>query len=142
MPVLFEIKLVIFVNLVRSMPESDETQQDIKKMKWHIENLDNKVDMLIRGNAEALEDIAKLFQGDSTMAQVYLAVNGERTQNEIVEEIDSSPATVSRRIKKLDRYGLIMKKEYDDGVIYMKDEIHDVLRLENYVDPETGWNDD
>lgn len=124
------------------MTESDETQQDIKKMKWHMENIDNKVDMLIRGNEGALDEIASLFEDNSIMAKVYLAVDGEKTQREISEEIDHHESTVSRRIKKLDRFGLIQKKEYKDGMIYMKDEIHDILRLEENVDPVTGWNDD
>lgn len=124
------------------MTESDETQQDIKKMKWHMENIDNKVDMLIRGNEGALDEIASLFEGDPIIAKVYLAVDGDKTQREISNEIGHAESTVSGRIDKLDRFGLIQKKEYDDGMIYMKDEIHDILRLEEKVDPDTGWNDD
>lgn len=124
------------------MPESDETQEDIKKMKWHLENIDNKVDALIRGSPEARDDLAGAFKDDPMMAKVYLAIDGKRKQSEIANEIGTSQATVSRRIKELDRYGLIQKKEYDNGMIWEKDELYDILRLEEHVDPDTGWNDD
>lgn len=126
---------------MKSMPESDETQKDIKKMKWHLENIDNKVDTLIRGNPQALEDIAGVFRGNPMMAKVYLAVDGKRKQVDIAEKLDTSQATVSRRISELDRYGLIQKKEYDNGMIYVKDELHDILRLDERVDPKAGWDD-
>lgn len=124
------------------MPESDETQEDIKRMKWHLENIDNKVDTLIRGNPNALEDFAGLFRDDEKMAKVYLAIDGVRTQSDIVNDTGVSSSTVSRKIDKLDRYGLIQKKEYNQGMIWEKDELYDILRLDQYVDPETGWNDD
>lgn len=123
------------------MPESDETQEDIKEIKWRIENIDNKFDMLVRGNDEALEKVAEVFRGDPVMAQVYLAVNGKRNQSEIVEEIDSSGPTVSRRISTLDDYGLIEKKDIQNGFIWKKSELHQVMQLGSKVDPETGWDD-
>lgn len=126
---------------VKSMPESDETQEDIKEIKWRIENIDNKFDMLVRGNDEALEKVAEVFRGDPVMAQVYLAVNGKRNQSEIVEEIDSSGPTVSRRISTLDDYGLIEKKDIQNGFIWKKSELHQVMQLGSKVDPETGWDD-
>lgn len=123
------------------MPESDETQQDIKEIKWRIENLDNKFDMLIRGNSEAIEKVAAIFRGDSAMAQVYLAIDGIRNQQEVADAISSSSSTVSRKIDTLSDYGLIEKKEIRDGVIWMKSELHRVMQLGTRVDPDTGWND-
>lgn len=124
------------------MTESDETQQDIKEIKWHIEKVDNKMDLLIRGNSEALNEIAEVFQGDPAIAQVYLAIDGKRTQQEIVEEVDYSQPTVSRRVNKLKRDGLIQKKEWDNGVVWERDDTYSLFRLDEKVDPETGWNDD
>lgn len=124
------------------MPESDETQEDIRKIRWRMENLDNKFDMLVRGNDDVMEVVADVFRGDPSMAQVYLAVNGSRNQQEIVGHIDPSRSTVSRKIRKLDDYGLIQTKEVNGGLIYQKDELHDILALEHRVDPESGWNDD
>lgn len=123
------------------MTESDEAQQDLKRIKWHLENLDNKVDMLVRGNSDAIEAVADVFRDDSIMAKVYLAVNGDRTQKEIADHIEFSEPTVHRRIDSLTKAGLVQKKEYDNGIIYMKDELHSVLRLDEKVDPKEGWND-
>lgn len=124
------------------MPESDETQEDIKKMKWHLENIDNKVDNLIRGDSDTLEDIAGLFRDDPMMAKVYLSIDGKQKQVDIANAQDTSEATVSRRIKELKRHGLIKKKEFNEGMIWEKNELYDILRLDEYVDPESGWNDD
>lgn len=122
------------------MAESDETQQDIKEIKWRIENIDNKFDMLVRGNDAALEEVAELFRGDSLMAQVYLAVDGQRNQKEIADAIDTTAMTVSRKIDDLNSYGLIKKKEIRNGAIWKKSELHGVMRLGDRVDPESGWN--
>lgn len=123
------------------MTESNETQRDIKQVKWHVENIDKKLDMMIRGDSDILDDIAEIFRGDEKLCQVYLAVNGERTQNEIVEETGISSSTVSRKIKTLSRASLIRKKDYDGGHIHMKDELHETLQLDQKVTPE-GWNDE
>lgn len=124
------------------MTESDETQQDIKEIKWRIENIDNKFDMLVRGNDEALQEVADLFRGDSSMAQVYLAIDGQRNQKEIADSIGPSKMTVSRKVQDLKKYGLIEKKEIRNGVIWTKSELHDVMRLDDRVDPDSGWHDD
>jgi DNA-binding HxlR family transcriptional regulator len=123
------------------MTESDETQQDIKEIKWRIENVDNKFDMLVRGNEEALQEVADLFRGDSSMAQVYLEIDGQQNQKEIADSVGTSPMTVSRKIQDLKRYGLIEKKEIRNGAIWKKSELHGVMRLGDRVDPESGWND-
>lgn len=124
------------------MPESDETQQDIKEMKWHVEKVDKKLNFILRGNGDALERIAEVFRGDEKVAQVYLLIDGRRTQSEIVDEVDFSAPTVSRRIQDLSNNGLIQKKGYDDGIIWERDEVDSIFNLEDKVDPETGWNDD
>lgn len=124
------------------MPESDETQQDIKEIKWHVENVDNKIDSLIRGNQEAIEEYAELFSDDPKMAKVYLAIDGSKNQGEISEETGVSTSTVSRKIEDLSRYGLVQKKAHNSGAVYMKDDLYDILRLDEKVDPEIGWNAD
>lgn len=123
------------------MPESDETQQDIKEIKWRIENIDNKFDMLVRGNDRALQEVAELFRDDALMAQVYLTVDGKQNQQEIADTIGTTAMTVSRKIRELDNYGLIEKKEIRDGTIWKKSELHGVMRLDDRVDPNHGWND-
>lgn len=123
------------------MPESDETQRDIKEIKWRIENLDNKFDMLVRGNEEALEKVAEIFRGDPVMAQVYEAVDGKRNQKRIASDIGSSDSTVSRKVRTLADYGLIERKELKDGIIWTKSELHRVMQLAGRVDPDTGWDD-
>lgn len=124
------------------MAESDETQQDIKEIRWRIENIDNKFDMLVRGNDAALQEVADLFMDDSLMAQVYLAVDGQRNQKEIADAVDTTAMTVSRKIRDLKNYGLIEKKEIRNGAIWKKSELHEVMRLGDRVDPDSGWNDD
>lgn len=123
------------------MTESNETQRDVKRLKWHVENIDKKLDMMVRGDSDVMEQIADVFRGNKTLCQVYLAVDGERTQKEIVNETGTSRATVSRKIDTLSDHSLIWKKEYDGGIIYQKDDLHDTLRLDRKVTPE-GWNDE
>lgn len=123
------------------MTESDEAQQDIKEIRWRIENLDNKFDMLIRGNDDAIESVAELFRGDASMAMVYLAIDGKKNQKEIADVISPSKMTVSRKVRKLKSYGLIEKIDVSNGTIWQKSELHEVMRLEEKVDPDTGWHD-
>ncbi|WP_436906707.1 DUF7343 domain-containing protein [Halosimplex marinum] len=123
------------------MTESNETQRDVKRLKWHVENIDKKLDMMVRGDADVMEAIADVFRDDEMLCKVYLAVNGERTQQEIADEVGTSNATVSRKISTLSDHSLVWKKDYDDGIIYQKDELHETLRLDQKVTPD-GWNDE
>lgn len=120
------------------MTESDEAQRDIKEMKWHIENLDNKMDLIVRGDEDIIESISEVFKDDESMCKVFLKIDGEKTQNDISDETDVSTSTVSRKIDTLSDYGLIRKKEYDNGIIYQKDDICSTLQLHRLVTPN-GW---
>jgi DNA-binding HxlR family transcriptional regulator len=97
------------------MPETLETADQIKSIKFKIEAIESTQELLLRERAPHIrQEILDVFRRTPQLDVVYLAVNGERSQSEIVDALAAdgvaiSQSTVSRRMDRLEQEGLIEK---------------------------------
>ena len=95
------------------MPETPETASDIQEIRFRLEAIEATQNLLVRGRAEEYtQKYLRFFEENSDLSAVYLAVDGHRSQVEIIEELKSNglklgAMTVSRRIRELKDEGLI-----------------------------------
>ena len=123
------------------MPETPESADELKKIRFRIESIESTQGIILRHNAsEYRQEILRLFEGDDELRRVYLAVDGKRTQAQIVAYLNEvgpsiSQPTVSRRMAKLEDEGLISKLDATpSGVIWArKDVMERVLRLSRHL---------
>lgn len=123
------------------MAESLDTANEIKTIRLKIEAIESTQEIILRHNArEYREEITSLFKDDEELRRVYLAIDGKRSQAELVTDLNASGAsisqsTVSRRMNKLEGEGLIQKVGGSPaGVIWSKkDVIERVLRLSRHL---------
>lgn len=93
------------------MSESDELYSTVNYIKHKVDALE-KIEMLnLRSNKALLEEYTEILQNDSTLLQIYKAIDGTKSQKEIADIISSSEPSVSRKMQKLLEYGLIEIKE-------------------------------
>lgn len=122
------------------MPESSDTKKDIKQMKSHLRNIDKKQDRILMSDPDVRDRVEELFKQDENLRKVFLQIDGEKTQKDIVEAINVSSGTVSNKISELERESLIWKKEYKNGNVYKRDSLCRTLRLDEKV-TEDGWEE-
>lgn len=120
------------------MPESDDAAEDIQAIRFQLENIEATQRLLVRDRAPSLTTAYfALFRDDESLLRVYLAVDGTRTQQEIVSHLEASGAgisqpTVSRKLTDLTREGLIEASSIRKGraLVYRKNLImDDILQL-------------
>lgn len=92
------------------MADSLELFSEIRQVRMRIEAIEHTQEVLIRAHAEAIEkEIWEHMGEDDVLAQVYLLVDGHRSQKDIVEVMQAqgasgaSHASVSRRIERLSK---------------------------------------
>jgi len=112
-------------------PESDQLSQDIREIKWHQEAIDSAMEHLIRGNkGPILAEIMSFFGTSKRRAEVYLAVDGEKTVSEIARQLGMKGPNVSTDVSLLKDYGLIQVKGVSgSGVVYKKHRIGKIVGL-------------
>jgi len=123
------------------VPETVETADDIRTIRYKIESIETTQHLLLRERApQLLSQIKDLFGSTDKLTEVYLAVNRQRSQADIVDYLKASglrvsQPTVSRRIATLEREGLIEKVGVGDrGVLWGKKEVVEkVLRLSYHL---------
>src|SRR5437867_1699066 len=110
-------------------PESDELSQDIKEIKWHQEAIDASMEMLIRANKkQILTEILGFFGNSKRRAQVYLAVDGERSVAAIAGLLTMKGPNVSSELTLLKDFGLIeVKSVSGPAIVYKKRKIDRIL---------------
>ena len=114
------------------MVESDEVAKDIREIKWHQEAIDSSMELLIKANRDAiLAEIIKFFGRSKRRAQVFLAVNGERTVEDITELLNMQKPNVSTELTRLKEEGLIeIKRITSEGYyVYKKRRVDKILRI-------------
>lgn len=119
------------------MPETPESADDIRTIRYKIESIETTQHLLLRERApQLLEQILALFADTDKLADVYLAVDGRRSQADILDYLKASGVsvsqpTVSRRMATLEEEGLIEKVGVGTrGVLWNKKEVvENVLRL-------------
>lgn len=115
------------------MTETLDTANDIKSIRYKIDSIEATQQLMLRKDAAALlELILGLFRRGSILPHIYDALDGERTQKQVMQFLQArgrqcSQPTVSRRVRVLEEEGLIEKVRVDkDGVVW--DKKHSVER--------------
>ena len=120
------------------MPETPESAEELKKIRFRLDSIESTQEVILRHNSkEFLAEILKVFANDEELKQVYLAVDGYRTQADIVtflvdKGVKTSQPTVSRRMKILSDDGLIEEVGVtpSGGLVWKKKDVMErVLKL-------------
>jgi DNA-binding transcriptional ArsR family regulator len=119
------------------MPESLDAYAELRLMRARLEGIEHRQEMLVRAHAdEILETIWEFIDKDGTLGEVFLLVDGKRTQQDIVDAlkkkgITTSQPTVSRKLAKLSiELGLVEIGDRDAaGTVYAKSDLNRILHL-------------
>jgi hypothetical protein len=113
------------------MPESDELSKDIREIKWHQEEIDSSLEMLLRANKEnLLREVLEMFGRSKRRARVYLAVDGIRNVGEIASDEGIHDKNVYNELKVLKRGSLIViKGEKEKQLVFKKSKLDHILNL-------------
>jgi hypothetical protein len=120
------------------MADTLETFSEIRQIRMRIEGIAHTQEVLIRAHAEAIEkEIWEWMDRDSTLAQVYLLVDGRRSQTEIVATMQkagvdgASHASVSRKMEILSKelHLVELSDHTKSGKTYKRTAIDRILRI-------------
>jgi DNA-binding MarR family transcriptional regulator len=113
------------------MVESEEVARDIREIKWHQEAIDSSMELLIKANREAiLSEILGFFGKSRRRVQVYIAVDGNRTVEDITRFLQMKKPNVSSHLTKLKQEGLIeIKRITKAGYVYRKRRVDRILGI-------------
>lgn len=120
------------------MPESLDAYAELRSMRARLEGIEHRQEMLVRAHRdEILDEIWRYIDGDPLIGEVYLLVDGDRTQQDIVAALKqkgigpASQPTVSRRLSKLmNELGLVEISERDaSGAALRKSDLDKILNL-------------
>jgi DNA-binding transcriptional ArsR family regulator len=119
------------------MPESLDAYAELRTMRARLEGIEHRQEMLVRAHAdEILRTVWESIDTDETLAEIYLLVDGMRTQKEIVKALNRNgialdQSNVSRKLKKLmNELGLVEITERDaSGATLRKSDIDKILHL-------------
>ena len=93
------------------MSESHELYASVNYIKHKVDAIE-KIELLnLRSNKALQEEYTTLLRSDPLLLSVYKAIDGIKSQIEIVEELSSNNTAISRKVKILEEYGLIEIKE-------------------------------
>jgi hypothetical protein len=119
------------------MPESLDAYAELRAMRARLEGIEHRQEMLVRAHRdEILDEIWRYVDKDEMLAEVYLLVDGKRTQQDIVAALrqkgqPASQPTVSRKLTKLSiELGLVEIGDRDAaGAVYAKSDLDRILHL-------------
>jgi DNA-binding transcriptional ArsR family regulator len=119
------------------VPESLDAYAELRVMRARLEGIEHRQEMLVRAHSEEiLKTIWTFIDNDETLGEVFLLVDGNRTQHDIVDAlkkkgIGASQPTVSRKLAKLSiELGLVEIGERDAaGTEYAKSDLDRILHL-------------
>jgi len=117
------------------MIESEEVARDIREIKWHQEAIDSSMELLIKANRDAiLSEIMAFFGKSGRRAQVFLAVDGRRTVEDITQMLDMKKPNVSSQLARLMDEGLVeIKRITRRGRVYKKRRVDRILGISRKV---------
>jgi hypothetical protein len=119
------------------MPESLDAFSELREIRARVEGIEHRQEMLVRAHAdEILKAIWTVLDKDPTLGEVFLLVDGKRTQQDIMAAftangVSASQPTVSRKLTALNiEFGLIEIASRDAvGARYRKSELDRILHL-------------
>ncbi len=122
------------------MVESKEVAQDIREIKWHQAAIDSSMELLIKANRESiLPEIMMFFGKSKRRVEVFLAVDGKRTVDDIARLLRMKGPNVSRELANLKQEGLIeIKRIKREGYLYKKRRVDRILGISQRLKREFG----
>ena len=119
------------------MPETHDLFNEVAQIKDEVEDVREMVDALVRVNSSQLKaDILKEMVSDRALAEVFLLIDGSRSQGEILKALQergvrgASPATVSRKLERLVELNLVhFVRREAAGKVYRTARLAEVLGL-------------
>ncbi len=119
------------------MPETHDLFNEVAQIKDEVEDVREMVDALVRVNSNQLKaDILKEMVSDRALAEVFLLIDGSRSQGEILKALQergvkgASPATVSRKLERLVELNLVhFVRREAAGKVYRTARLAEVLGL-------------
>jgi len=118
------------------MAETPDLYNEVRQLRAKVDDLGAMTETLVRSQAvDLLARMMKTLEEDETLKATFLAVDGTRSQDEVVAELarlgvkGATAATVSRKIKKLDtRLHLIELADREKkGKIYRRTRLDEIL---------------
>jgi DNA-binding transcriptional ArsR family regulator len=124
------------------MPESLDAFAELRSMRARLEGIEHRQEMLVRAHSsEILSAIWTYIDADETLGEVFLLVDGKRTQQDIASALkakglSASQPTVSRKLTKLNvELGLVEIGDRDAaGTVYAKSDIDRILHLTSKIE--------
>lgn len=124
------------------MTESPELHQKVDKILQRVESMDNFMPWLVRHQIPSIKkELMEFFSKKKRAAKVYVAIVGEKTITQIVEETKIVQPNVSAEIKTLTECGLIdtiivgkntiCKRNKMDKLLGLSKELEKNLKLDN-----------
>ena len=122
------------------MAESDELSAAIGHIKFKVDSMDRTLERLLRVNGKAmLADYLEQLGRDPVLRQVYLEVDGSKTQQQIAEAIGKSNATVTGKTKRLEELDLIELVRYDNrGKLFQHTKMETIFKISRELEKETS----
>mgnify|MGYP000848138996 CR=1 FL=1 len=122
------------------MAESDELSAAIGHIKYKVDSMDRTLERLLRVNGKAmLADYLEQLGLDPVLKQVYLEVDGSKTQQQIAEAIGKSNATVTGKTKRLEELDLIELVRYNNsGKIFQHTKMETIFKISRQLKKETS----
>ena len=112
------------------MAETPETAGDIQQIRYDVEVIKNAQTLLVRSNGHQLiEQFKQLFEKAPLLADIYIEIDGRRTQAQILKSLKSkgvelSQPTLSRRMQDLKAASLIEEiATQNGGVVHAKNPV-------------------
>lgn len=91
---------------------SDVVEKDVREIRQKVDALDKSVDLLVRANRkQIIEDLMVFFGNSKDRVKVFLAIDGEKSVNEVTSETHIALPNVSRRVTELEHEGLVRFKK-------------------------------
>jgi hypothetical protein len=123
------------------MPTEEEINNVLLSIHSRLGVIEGKVNLVARAHKQtSLEDIEAAVRAKPLLGQIYLLLNGVRTQSEILDRlrdygIDTNAMAVSRAMKNLEReYGMADLVKGGDSKIFRRDaEAEQVLNLASNI---------
>lgn len=117
------------------MPESDELNVAIGHIKHKVDSMDRTLERLLRVNGKVMmDDYLEKFRTDPLLVKIYLAIDGKKTQKELITEIGCSQPTISRRLSTLQDIDLIETIRIGrDGLSYQHTRMEKLFKISRAI---------
>jgi DNA-binding transcriptional ArsR family regulator len=123
------------------MAESEELFTEVASMRDELEEQGAMINALVRASGKDLRDrLLADFAGDPALKEIYLLIDGERSQGQIIKELASkalkgtSRSAVSRKMEDLFHHGLISRvRQTKEGIVYKKSRLDVALGISREI---------